>query len=209
MASAGINEDLQKVERAIQAAKALLNRHGYADDLRTVLVVGFLDQMIEQHGALLLLIRSAMVGSAFALARGIFEGMYRGLWINFCATDDEIKEFEKEDRLPLAIRDMARAIDAACRARGFFTDLIDRGWKPLNSYTHTGLLQLGRRFTGHKLEAAYRDGEIVEVTTTATTCVLLLISGFFAVQNHPGEVKETDKLIETYGPALSRKAPTS
>lgn len=38
------------------------------------------------------------------------------------------------------------------------------------------------------------------MTTTVTTCVLILISRFLAKQNHPDEAKGIDALVETYGP---------
>lgn len=86
-------DHLDKVEAAIRAAKLLLARNGYPDNLRTVVVIGFLDQMIEHHEAMSLLIRDGKVGSAFALARSIVESMFRGLWINLPATDPEIAAF--------------------------------------------------------------------------------------------------------------------
>jgi hypothetical protein len=67
-----------------------------------------------------------------------------------------------------------------------------------------GMLQLGRRFTGHDLKPAYTEEEIFEVTTTATTCILLLVGGFLAVQNHPDESTAIERLIKTYGPASKR-----
>src|SRR5439155_17873438 len=161
--------------------------------------------MIEHHEAMLVLIRAGKVGSAFALARSIFESMYRGMWINFVATDQEIEQFEKNDKIPLTLGKLADAIDKGYRADGRFADLKRRAWKALNSYTHTGLLQLGRRFTGHKLQPAYRDQEIVDVTTSTTTCVLVLVSRFFAVHNFADDVNETDKLIASYGPAARRE----
>jgi hypothetical protein len=71
----------------------------------------------------------------------------------------------------------------------------------LNSYTHTGMTQLGRRFTEHEVKNSYTEGQIYEMTTTVTTCVLILISRFLAKQNHPDEVIAIDALVETYGPA--------
>jgi len=195
---------LNNVEQAIQTAKKLLAKHGYPDDLRTVVVIGSIDQMIEHHAALLLLIRSGLVGSAFALERSIVEGMYRGLWINFCATHDEVKKFEKDDKIPLTMAEMAEAIDEKYQEQGFFADLKKRGWYSLNSYTHTGMLQLGRRFTGHDLKPAYTEEQIYEVTTTATTCILLLVGKFLAVQNHAEESAAAERLIDTYGPASER-----
>src|SRR5215472_2810237 len=94
-------EHLGEVEVAVERLKTLLNPHHYPDDLRTLILAGTIDQLIEHHAAVLLLVRSEKVGSAFALSRSIIEGMYRGLWLNFCATNDEVKTFEREDKLPL------------------------------------------------------------------------------------------------------------
>jgi hypothetical protein len=201
-------EHLSEIETVIGEAKRLLSRHGYPDTLRTVILAGCLDQMIEHHEAMLLLIRNGKVGSAFALARSIVESMYRGLWLNFCATDAQIEQFERKDELPLTMAEMADAIDEKYRAEGFFADLKKRTWPALNSYTHSGMLQLGRRFTGHKVEPSYKDGEIAAVTTTVTTCILLLVSKFLAVQNHPEDSREVEALLGTYGPA-ARQNPQS
>ena len=46
----------------------------------------------------LALVPAGKVGSAFALARSIFEGLYRGAWILICATEAELERFEREAR---------------------------------------------------------------------------------------------------------------
>jgi hypothetical protein len=167
-------------------------------DLRTLIVIGFIDQMIEHHRAMLLLVRNGKVGSAFAMARSIVESMFRGLWINFCATNAEIEEFERKDELPLNMSQMAHAIDEKYRAQGFFENFRKRSWASLCSYTHTGLFQLGRRFTGENLEPAYSDEEIREAITSVTTCILLLVGKFLAVRNHDAERREAEGLVGTY-----------
>src|SRR5437660_3501072 len=122
---------------------------------------------------MLLLIRSGLVGSAFALARSIVEALYRGLWINFCATEAEVKRFADKDEIAHSMTQLAKAIDEKYHAEGFFEDLKRRSWNALNSYTHTGMLQLGRRFTGHDVKPAYTDAQVSEITTAVTTCVLM------------------------------------
>ena len=42
--------------------------------------------------------------------------------------------------------------------------------------------------------------ETFEVSTTATTCILLLVGRFLMVQGHADPGQEADRLIETYGP---------
>lgn len=202
------NEHLAKLEQVVETAKGMLSRHEYPDDLRTVFLAGSIDQMIEHHEAMLLLIRSGKLGSAFATARSIFEGLYRGAWILMCATDADLERFEKEDRLPLNMSEMAKALDTKADLGSFFVDLLNRGWRALNSYAHTGMFQLGRRFTGHKLQPAYSDGEILEITTTTTTCLLLLVRPFFAHHRHDDDATEIDRLTSSYGPASSLQNPS-
>lgn len=101
---------------------------------------------------------------------------------------------------------LSQAIDRAYRAGNFLEDLKNRGWAALCSYTHTGMLQLGRRFTGHNVQPTYNEAEIFEVTTTATTCILLLVGRFLIVQGHANLGEEADRLIETYGPMAHAQA---
>jgi hypothetical protein len=188
-------EHCKRVESAIHQAKLLLGPRLYPNNRRTVLVGGLVTQVIEHHEAMLLLIRNNKNGSAFALARSVFESMFRGMWFQMCATNAQLEYFETNDELPLDatgkqmnMPKMASAIDAATThdpndPNDFFTDLKNRGWKSLCSYTHSGVLQLGRRFTGEKAEPCYRDDEIVEITTSSTTCILLLIMTFLGGQN--------------------------
>lgn len=166
--------------------------------------MGTLAQIIEHHEATLLLIRNDKIGSAFALVRSIVEGVYRGLWINLCATDTQIENFERDDRLPVNITEMASAIDATYQAEGYFEDFRAKSWAALCSYTHTGMLQLGRRFTGATAKPAYTEEEIIQATTTATTCILLLAGKFLAAQRHDEDCREVEALIGTYGPAAAR-----
>jgi hypothetical protein len=167
---------LKQIERVISDANHILAQNDYPDNSRTVVVIGFLATMIEHHRSMLLLIRNGRVGSAFALARCIVESMNRGMWINVCANDAQIQSFETDDRFPVNMPDMARAIDEAYRANEFFENLRTRAWAALCSYAHSGMLQLGRRFREQRVEPNYKDEEIYEVTTTVTTCVLILAS---------------------------------
>jgi len=66
-----------QIRGALEKLKVLLNGQKFPNDLRTVVVAGTLDQLIEHHASILLLIRSGKVSSAFALTRSVVEGMYR------------------------------------------------------------------------------------------------------------------------------------
>jgi len=192
-------EHLKKVETAIAQANHILSAHTYPDDPRTLMVVGLLSTMIEHHRAMLQLIGKGLVGSSFSLARSIVESMYRGLWLNACATPQQIQSFDSDDKFPVKMTDMAKAIDATYKANGFFEGLKNRGWAALCSYAHSGMLQLGRRFTGEKVKPNYDEQEIYEATTTVTTCILLLAGKFLAYQNHPADCIAVEALVGVYG----------
>lgn len=203
MISECVERHLQSIEKVTDRARTLVTEKTYPDDLRTVMVAGIVDQMFEHHAAVIGLIRNHLTGSAFALARSIYEGLYRGMWINLCATNEQVKSFENDDKLPKSMRQMAEDIDATYTAGTFFIDLMNRAWGALCSYTHTGLLQLGRRFTGGIIKPAYSDEEIIEVTTSVTTFVLLLVGKFLAVQGYADACREAEGLIHIYGKAAS------
>src|SRR5436853_6483897 len=97
----------------------------------------------------------ALFGSAFALLRSLVEIVFRGVWIAACATDAEIKRFREKDGIDNSFGDMAEAIAAAC-GMDYFYDLKKRSWAALNSYTHTGILPLGRRVRGDKHNASHK-----------------------------------------------------
>jgi hypothetical protein len=146
-----------------------------------------------------------MIGSAFALARSVVEGMYRGMWILCCATDAQVANFQKNDGIELSMTEIASAVDTTYGAADFFKGFKQQSWKVLCSYSHMGVLPLGRRFTGHELRPSYTDGEVSEIAVTLTTCFLLLILSFLRAQEYPAECQEIEKLLESYGPALSVK----
>lgn len=155
-----LREHMVKCEKAVQSAKPILGKHPFPDDYRTVTVIGFISIVIEHHEAVLLLIMREMVGSAFALGRPVVEGMYRGLWLNICATDAEVQRFIDRDEIRLTFGEIAAAIDPAHNTGDFFQDFKRRSWDALNSYTHSGMMQLGRRFTNHEVANSYTDGQI-------------------------------------------------
>ncbi len=195
--SADVEKELKSAEAVILEVKKILNGNKYTDEEYSTVVVGFIAQGIEHHEALVLLTRSGLTGSAFALVRSVVEGLVRGVWFTSCASQAQVLKFRNEDKIDPTFGEMSDAIDAQCGI-DFFHDFKDRSWKALNSYTHTGILQIGRRFTGHELVPSYRDGEIKEMMRVSTTCILLLVRPYLARQGHVDSAKAIDTLGERY-----------
>jgi hypothetical protein len=192
-----LDAELKSSEETVLEVKRVLNKDKTADDERTTIVVGFIDQALEHHAAILLLLRSGLVGSAFALTRSVTEILYRGVWFTACATDEQVKRFVKDDKIDLTVAELSGAIDATC-GLDYFAEFKKQSWKVLNSYAHTGMLQIGRRFTGNKLAPSYTDAEQIEVLRAITSCILLLVRPFLAKQGLDS-AKEIDKLMMRQG----------
>jgi hypothetical protein len=192
-AASGLDGELKSSEETVLEVKRILNKDKTLDVERNTTVVAFIDQALEHHGAILLLLRSGFVGSAFALARSVTEILYRGVWFTICATDADVKRFLKHDRIDPTVATMAAAIDAACGLE-WFTQLKKQTWNVLNSYAHTGMHQVGRRFDGSKLVPSYTDAEQVELLRVITSCILMLVRPFLANQGLDS-AKEIDQLM--------------
>jgi hypothetical protein len=195
-----VEEELKLAERTIEEAKKVLTGLNLSGDDWSVVVAGMIHQGIEHHEAIVLLIRSKLVGSAFALVRSVVEILVRGAWFTCCATPAQVTKFVEKDEIDPTFGQMSDAIDAS-QGIGFFHDFKARTWAILNSYTHTGILQLGRRWTGDKLNPSYRDGEIIEVLRACTMCILLLVQPYLAKNGQA----EASKSIVALGEYLYKK----
>lgn len=196
--SSELDAKLRSVEETVLQVKCVLSRDKTSDDERSTSVVGIIDQTIEHHAAILLLLRFGMTGSAFALTRVVTEAVVRGVWLTACATDAEVMKFVGKDEIQPTYGEMSGAIDTTCGI-DYFADFKKQSWKALNSYTHTGMLQIGRRFTGDKLLSSYTDAEKIEVLRVITASILLLVRPFLVRQGHHDSAMEIDKLMVRRG----------
>lgn len=208
-----LREVLARLEAAIQLTKPILERQGYkiADEqaqLRTPLVIAIMSQAIEHHEAMLLLIMQDITGSALALARSVVEGMYRSLWIDRVATDVEIRRFLRKDDIKIGIGTMAEAIDMAYSAGNAFRDLKRGSWDMLNSYTHNGMQQIGRRFTKAEMRPSYTDHQRATIMEVVTVCILLLVRGFLETRGFMKEGEEILNIMASYLPMWEAPMPS-
>jgi hypothetical protein len=204
--SEALQAELKLSEEVVTEIKRVLSAHKFSDDEWSTVVIGFIAQGIEHHEALVLLLRSKLIGSGFALVRSIIEILVRGVWITTCATDAQVKKFRDQDKLDLTFGEMSELIDKACGIE-FFHDFKTRSWKALNSYAHTGVLQLGRRFSGQKVEPSYTDNEQIEAIRASTIAIVLLVRPFLMKHGHKEAAEEVDKLGYRLHPKNERRIP--
>ena len=192
--AAQLDAELKWAEETVREVKRVLSKDKTSDDERSTSVVGIIDQSLEHHAAILLLLRTGLTGSAFALTRPVTEAVVRGVWLTACANDAEVMKFVEKDKIELTQGEMSAAIDTTYGI-DYFAAFKTQTWKALNSYTHTGMLQIGRRFTGDRLQPSYTDGEKIELLRVITGSILLLVRPFLARQGHLDAAKDIDKLM--------------
>jgi hypothetical protein len=80
------------------------------------------------------------------------------------------------------------------QSRRLFREVQNRSGAPLYRSNRSGILQLGRWSLETDAELEHGEQELSGVTTTATTCILLLAAKFLAHQNRPGEYQAVEAL---------------
>jgi hypothetical protein len=126
----------------------------------------------EHHDAIATLIERKIYGSAFALVRVLFEAYVRGIWLANCATEREIVSFQK-DIDPPGIGQQLLALEKAGFGDSQLSGIKKRSWKAMNSYTHTGMMQVWRWNSPDGIEPNFLEDEVVEALQFAGTVMLL------------------------------------
>ena len=186
----------------------LLERHEYPGDIKTHALVGYVDIALEHHKAIWLLKDAKLNGSALALVRPVFDTMLRAHWINKVATEEQIEQAFNDQlklRMPKLFADFKYAYfdsippeEAAVSPEmaDKFLQLLDHIWKVTSSYTHSGGLQLGRRFQPNgELKPNYSDADIAQALSSATVALLLLVHMFFVCMGRYDEMEEVRTLL--------------
>jgi len=199
-----LTKHLDKVRDTVTEVDRTVSSHKYPSDRRTVMVMGLLSTIIQHHRSMLHLIKSAgTAGSSWALARDVLKGTRYGLWINSCATEEQILQIEEADEFPFSIPEVIKEIEAAYRTDRFFEDLKNRWGTQLYKYSRSDIFRLGRWEIDASSGLHLDDGEIREATTIATLCIVLLAGKFLAGQGHSADCKQIETLAEDYATRAS------
>lgn len=163
---------------------------GHSGD-RDKLLLAYWSLALDLDKSILALMRNRFYGGAFALLRPIVEAQVRA-HVVLMATDAIVEKI-KDDSYTVNFKTVGGEIDAAFQLDGYFDRFLNGARGALHSFTHSGLSQLGRRFTGNDLGARYQDSEIVEVikvSSTATWMVTNLVTKHFKFEEESKMVNE-------------------
>ena len=194
-----INDILKKGEALRNRLQQMLSEKEHPCEDINNLLAAYADIALEHHQSIYLLVDRKLCGSAFTLVRPLFETFFRAYWVYGCATKKQVHEIYNNDHFHFPkTDDMAQSIDEKYASDTFFSTLRDSSWAAMCSYTHSGLLQVGRRFTGNIIKPNYSEGAILEALNSTNWVIIFIIRLYFIGTNQIPEVKEIEKLILEY-----------
>ena len=186
--------------------------HKYPGNVKSLMLIAYMDIALEHHAAIWLLRESELTGSAFAMVRLVHDAFLRALWVNAVATEDEIEQASRDEfKFPpmQKMRDdiKERYGDAANPEQMQLLDqLLQRlkeAWRVMSSYTHSGGRQIAQRFTFDEVKPNYSDGDTARTLNLATMALLLLARMFFMSMGRQREAAETKNMIIEYSAAVA------
>lgn len=164
---------------------------------RNTPLMAYWSLVFEFHRAVLCLLSHRFFGAAFALVRPIVEAVVRAHVVIMGSEEDLRKLHTDEYRTNFGT--IGAEIDTAFGMGDFFENFLKNAKPTLHSYTHAGVMQLGRRFNGTDLTPNYSEQEMIEVIRT-TSCAVFMVNNL--VIKHFGfeeEWNENNRLFETWG----------
>ena len=132
-------------------------------NIRSRYSAGCLEVALEHHRSIVLLMANKLYGSALALSRVLFEAYIRGVWLHRCASELDLQSFG-DDSFKKPFQQLLSDIEKFDGFEaGLLSDIKQRSWHVMNSFTHTGFRQVVRRQTEATIESTYDDDEVKEV----------------------------------------------
>lgn len=165
---------------------------------RNVLLVAYWALMFDYHKGILSLLRSEFFGAAFALVRPVVEANVRA-HVALKGSEEDLGRIQG-DEYTVNFKAIGAKIDAEFGLDHLMENFLNEVTRSaLHSYTHSGLLQLGRRFDGHDIKPNYSDDEVIEVirvTTSAVFMVTNLVTKHFGFKE---DWKNVGQMFEGWG----------
>ncbi|MCI5136894.1 MAG: hypothetical protein D3922_00425 [Candidatus Electrothrix sp. AR1] len=165
--------EIKQSEKLIRFFDSKIKDSKFKADGKKEIVIACLDVALEHQKAIILLIAKKHFGSASALMRVLFEAWIRALWLNHCATKEEIEKFMK-DKLKTRFYKLVEDLEGeGIYKQGHILALKEKCWNTMNSFTHTGKYQVKHRVSESSIGSNFSRENINSlIGLTNTTAVL-------------------------------------
>lgn len=168
--------NVQKSEELADALASMIRNLELPDERRARLSSSCFDIVHEHHRSIALLVGYRLYGSAFTLARPIYEAFVRGAWLRLCATEEQMQKVIDDEFSP-SLPSLVSAIKKKDKNLGPILDKIRERHGPMfNSLTHAGFAQIARRNTQEHIEPNYDENEVGRIIEFADG--LAILAGF-------------------------------
>ena len=169
-----VENEIQKSEQLIQWLDQNIHGLEIKSDDRSRLAAGCLDIALEHQKSIVLLTEHRLYGSAATLVRLIFEAYVRGVWLLYCALEEELQQF-KDDKLDKKFYELVEDVEKQEAFNvGTLSHVKEKSWKIMNSFTHSGFYQVVRRIKSGEIAPNYTDEEIKDALETANSFAILI-----------------------------------
>src|SRR6266849_5029538 len=171
----------EKVQKEIDSTRKfgeqlediVVSKNEFPTGDRNVLLNAYWALMFDYQKGILSLLQSEFFAAAFAVARPVVEAVVRA-HVTLMGSEEDLGSLQK-DEYKANFKEIGGQIDAAFALEGLMENFLnDVTRSALHSYTHSGLLQLGKRFDGNDIKPNYSDGEIIEVVRVTTSAIFMV-----------------------------------
>lgn len=188
-----VEKEIKEAERIIQWLDKKIDGLEISSEDRFRVAAGCLDMALEHHKSLVLLIANDLYGSAMALVRLVFESYIRGCWLAYCATEAQIRKF-LDDKLDKEFFELIADIEKHEAFNAGTLSLVkETSWTVMNSFTHSGFMQIARRNTSTSIVPNYTDEELIDAIETGDSFSLLTA---IAIADLAGDEKLAKEVFE-------------
>jgi len=175
----------------------VIAKGGFPAGERNTPLMAYWSVVFDFHRGVLCLLTHKFYGSAFALVRPMVEAVVRA-HVVILGSEEDLRKL-REDEYRTNFSTVGKEIDDAFGTGDLFKNFLNGARNALHSYTHAGVLQLGRRFSGTDLAPNYREEEIVEVLQTSSCAVFIVTNLVTKHLGYEAEWKQCSHLFEEWG----------
>lgn len=169
-----LQDALERADHVRSDVHDLIGGDYHNTDIKTRLAAAYTSLALEHQEAITRLVRSDLHGSAMALVRVVFETLFNAHWMYGCAKPHQVAKIAKAHfRFP-AMSKVVADVDKAYGTEAFFSTVKKRGWSAMNSYTHSGVLQLSSRFDGDSVTPNYDPEALTQAVNTTTIAIAMM-----------------------------------
>lgn len=201
-----INQKLRELDSIVRWQDQIIDGKKIPNNERTRIVAGLIDLALEHEKSIGKLCDAGFYGSAFTLARPLFESYIRALWIRYCASDDELEAFKKGK----INKNFGELIVDVEKIKGYdvavLSDIKNQSWKIMNDFTHGGMLQVQGRNSFDEIKPNYPKENIIGTIDFSISVGLLCTMEVANIIQNESLAHEILKKMENFSKEDSNKS---